>query len=154
LKPGSTGQSRGNVNIKIRNGEDKMKLDGNITILIGRDETKIEIRDDKSSIVFACITLSPEQLSMCLSRQGEVECKLEVQGLDKVGKQIHRQDFTFELPPEADWRNRKELAEKLAVELCPEGWQPRLYFGSKDSFCQKDDRIWARIQIVQFEELK
>jgi len=51
-----------------------MELKGKITLLVDRQETTIEIKDSLSSVVFAKIKLTPEQLSAALSRQEMVEC--------------------------------------------------------------------------------
>ena len=52
-----------------------MKINGKITILINQEYTRIELRDDDASTTFVEIKLTPEQLSMALSRLAFTPCK-------------------------------------------------------------------------------
>lgn len=123
-----------------------MKIKGKISLLINQKQTLIELTCENSNIQFAEITLTPKQLNQVLSRVCNVECDIEVHGLDNVGKVIHRKTHEFEMP-ETEWKMKKEVAGILAKETCPEGWKPSLYFGSKDSFFEKDGKQFARCQI-------
>lgn len=71
-----------------------MKLnDGRITFLVNQKETTIKIRDHDAGVIFAEITLTPEQLSMVLSRLESTPCKIEVSRLDKVGLKMEYKNF-------------------------------------------------------------
>ena len=52
-----------------------MKIKGQITILINREYTEIQIRDKNSCLEIAKITLTPEQLSAALGRMAHIECE-------------------------------------------------------------------------------
>lgn len=118
-----------------------MTLKANVSILVGSDGATIEIRDGLSRIRFVKLTLTPEQLCRALSREVEIECEMQVTGLDKVGKKMEMANIEFEMPEE---NRNKELAARLAGEKCPDGWQPDLYFGSKDSFFNRNGKLWGR----------
>ena len=124
-----------------------MKLkDGRITMLAGEDGMKIELHDNEASITFVCIKLTPKQLSRALGRLGYTECKIEVHGLDKVGKKMEHKSIEFELPETHTFMDKK-IAEKVGIAVCPEGWVPDLYFGSQTSFFTKDKIQYARMTI-------
>lgn len=124
-----------------------MKLDqAQITILVGRESTTIELHDRKSNITFARVKLTPEQLSGALSRTARTECETEVFGLENVNKQMEMKDFTFEIPPELSSRST-EILKQIALRECPEGWVPDYYYGSKTSFFHKDGKKYARTTI-------
>ena len=124
-----------------------MKLkNGRITMLASEDGMKIELHDNDASITFAHIKLTPIQLAQALSRLGYTECKIEVHLLDKIGKKMKNKKFTFELPETNTFRNM-DMAKKIAIESCPEGWEPDLHFGSQGSFFTKDGKQYARTTI-------
>jgi len=126
-----------------------MKLKGKITILIGRDSTRIEVEDDLASTTFLKIKLTPEQLCAALSRQACVECELETNRLDKIGKKHENKSFTFEITEDLyvyDSRDSVKLQE-LAQSKLNDGWIAEGYFRSQDSFFQKDDKYFARCTI-------
>lgn len=122
--------------------------DGRISILIGPDETRIEIDDREASIQFVTIKLTPKQLSMALSRQVYVPCDINVVGLDRIGKKMEHKKFEFKMPP-SDYSTKKEIAKKEVLNVCPDGWEPDGYFGSQDSFFKKGEEReeWARTTI-------
>lgn len=117
-----------------------------ITMLIGVEQTTIEVKDGDASITFLRLKLTPDQLSAALARHGYVECECEVYGLDLIGKKAEHKDFEFEMPP-ADFSNLVEIAIKEAERLCPEGWESDGYFGSQGSFFTKDGKEMARVTI-------
>jgi len=123
-----------------------MKLnDGRITMLASENGMIIELRDNDASVVFAKVEMNTKQLAQALSRLGYTTCKIEVQGLDKLGKKMEIDKLVFEIPD--DWYNEKELAMTLVKEKCPEGWTPDLYFNSQNSFFIKDGVRFARTTI-------
>jgi len=123
-----------------------MKLnDGRITILVNREKTVIELRDDDSSTMIARVELTPEQFSSAMSRLALTECSIEVfpEKYDRVGKVMEHKKFEFKMPIEEDGYN-KETAKNLVKLKCPKGWIPELSFSSQGSFFMKDERWWAR----------
>ncbi len=75
-----------------------MKLDGQITLLINREETVIEITDILSKVTFAKITLTTGQLASALSRSADTPCKINIYALDKVGKMQETKAERNDLP--------------------------------------------------------
>jgi len=118
-----------------------------ITILIGVDYTTIELHDSLSGVTLADIKLTPEQLSSALSRVGYTPCEAEVHNLDKVGKKQEIKKHTFDMPEKYTYEERNALAYKLALETCPEGWEPDNYFNSQDSFSGSGANTTARCTI-------
>ena len=118
-----------------------------ISILVDGDKTRIEIKDGDAAVTFIRVELTPEQLSKCLSRLSSVECKATVDNLEHVGKTHTCKRFEFPLTDDVNYDNKKEIAKELAVSLCPDGWEPDLYFGSQDSFFTKGDEQWAKCTI-------
>lgn len=92
-----------------------MKIKGKITLLINRESTTIELEDDLACTVFAVIKLTPIQLNCALSRQGYVDCEIEVKGLDKLGKKHENKTFEFEIPSNlSNYETAIHNAEKLS----------------------------------------
>ena len=128
-----------------------MKIEGKISIFIGRDSTTIEIYDTNANIKFCQIELTPEQLSSALSRLSYTECKsVHVMSLDKVGKKHEHKTMEFELPRDVSFKSRHSVANIVSLNVCPEGWTPDNYFGSQDSFFQKDGKQYARCIIRRY----
>lgn len=130
-----------------------MKIeDCRISILIGNDKTRIEVKDNTSTISFLRLELTPDQLSRTLSRQMYVEVdSAELVGVEKIGKKMQHDKFVFELIGEqADRQNRDKVYE-LAIEKLIEAnmteWIPDSYFGAKDSFYTQDGKTFARATI-------
>ena len=82
-----------------------MKLEkASITLLVGRDGTTIEIRDEKSGVMFCELQLTNDQLASALSRMGHtprkrrrklITCEASVYGLDKLNKKQEVDTFEF-----------------------------------------------------------
>lgn len=124
-----------------------MKLEGKITILINRDETTIEIKDENANVRFVSVKLTPEQLSAALSRQMCVECELEVKGIENVGKIHENKSFEFEIPESLPTRRNELELQKIAQSKLSDGWIADAYFGSQNSFFKKDGKQYARVTI-------
>lgn len=124
-----------------------MKLQGKISILINRDYTEIEIEDENANIRFLKVKLTPEQLSMCLSRQASVDCELEVLGVDRLGKKHESKSFEFEIPKELKYSSKSNELQLLAQSQLSGGWIAESYFGSQGSFFSKDGKDYARVTI-------
>ena len=114
-----------------------MKLQGQISLLINQDSTTITIYDEMSSSTVCEVTLTPEQLSMALSRLGHTPCSLTVyeKTPERWGKTMENKNFTFVLPPELARVTRDSDALKnYAKTVAPDGWVADAYFGSQNSF--------------------
>lgn len=131
-----------------------MKIQGKITILFDRDGLKIEVYDDAAKIKFLTVQLDQEQTCEALARIANTPCAIEAVGLKNVGKVRESQAFEFPMPEMKGQTQpgRKEVAEELIKELCPEGWTPSTYFGSKDSFYTRDGKDYARTTIFRWIE--
>ena len=129
-----------------------MKINGKITLLFNEDGLNIEVHDDDAVITFLEIQLNQKQTCQALSRLSYTECQeVEVRNLDHVGKIRERQGFIFEMP-KSDWNTRQEIAANKALELCPEGWIPDIYFGSQDSFFAENNVEYARTSMSRWIE--
>ena len=136
-----------------------MKLEGQITILINREYTSIEIIDKSSGIRFVEVKLTPEQLSSALARIAYTDCELSVVGLEKIGKKHEWKSFRFEIPKELYSYNYKKYAErdakltKFAQDLLDkddEGWISDGYFGAQDSFSEDEGRYYAKCTVRRY----
>lgn len=130
----------------------EMKLNNaSITILVGIEETTIEIKDQDSLTTFVKCRLTPDQLSSALSRLMATPCEVEVLGLDRVGKKQENKRFEFRIPADkSGGRNSDalyELAKKALKESGMEEWVPDKYFSSQDSFFMIDKINYARCVI-------
>lgn len=128
--------------------ETKVKL----TFLVNSDSTSIYVEDSLSGIRFLEMELSPKQLSKILSRIANVEVNATTKRLDLVGKTHECKRFNFEIPESLySYNNRdcKKLKE-LADNFLSDGWESDLYFGSQDSFYQKDGKFYARAIIRRY----
>lgn len=132
-----------------------MKLKGAaITILFNDDGLKIEIEDRSSGLTFARIKLNQKETCQALSRLSYTNCECEVYNLNKVNKKMILKPFEFKLPEGVDYYNRITLARKTVLELCPEGWEPDLGFGSQGSFFTKDKESWATTIIRSYIDIE
>ena len=132
-----------------------MKLKGKITILVNREYTDIEIEDADSHITFVKARLTPEQFSSAMARIAFTDCELSINRLDNVGKKHENERFEFPIP--AGWSkdykkdNDATLAKYgqsiLDIERPNEGWVIEGYFGSQNSFLEKDGKKYARCTI-------
>lgn len=131
-----------------------MEIEGRITLLINRHYTEIEIEDENANIIFCKVMLTSEQLVAILSRQGSVECRLKLKGLDKLGKKHENKNFEFEIPEEfSNSRFENELTDIAIVNLQKQNmseWIPEKYYRSQDSFFKKDNKFYARITIRRY----
>lgn len=61
-------------------------LNGSITMLFNEHGLRIELEDRTSSIIFAAIKLTANDVVQAFSRVANVPCNIEVRGLDKLNK--------------------------------------------------------------------
>ena len=124
-----------------------MKLiDGLISVFVNSEFTDIELIDATSSITFARIRLTPEQLSQALSRLSHTKCAIEVHNTDKLNKKLQVSEVIFEVPDNSYnyVRDNADEIYRLACEACKDGFIPDNYFGSQRSFFTKDGKPHAR----------
>lgn len=127
-----------------------MKINNaSITILINRDCAIIELHDHASGITFLNLQLTPAQLTSALSRLSRTPVEsMEVKDLDKLNKKMEVQQHEFEIPDYGyQYRQHLDDIKRLAIQTCPEGWQPDEYYGSQNSFFEKDGKRYARVVI-------
>ena len=128
-------------------------MKGNITILVDGEGVRIEVEDEASGIRFLKINLSAEQFMACLGRLANVECEINTYGFDLVGKTRETSKHEFKIPDELynlRYKDRNyfdKTAQELAQSQLTDGWIADSYFGSQDSFFQKDGERWARVTI-------
>lgn len=123
-----------------------MKIKAGVTLLFRDDGASLYVEDRDAGVRFLSIDLTPEATLQMLSRLSNTYCDAEVRGLDHVGKVMEVSKHEFKMP-KATWGERKEVAVKEAVATCPKGWTSLGYFGSQDSFFQRDGEEWARVTI-------
>ena len=124
----------------------EQSLEAQISIISSYDdEITITVHDKTSGISFLELVLTREQfVNAAMNHLGRCEVKKAgVRGMENVGKTMEMKSFSFEIP---SWNN-KEAAIEIVQKLCPEGWEPELYFGSQDSFFRKEGKEYARTTI-------
>lgn len=127
-----------------------MKIQGKITILVNQDRVDITVKDDKANTAFLEIELTPDQFVACLSRLAYVECELEVNGMDRVGKTHENKSFEFEIPESLKSRSKTDELRSFAQSQLSDGWIADNYFGSQNSFFEKDGKRYARCIIRRY----
>jgi hypothetical protein len=125
-----------------------MKIENaKITMIINRDCTEIEIHDADANTTLARVKLTPEQLSMILSRQGYVECECNTGDLKKIGKKHENKYFEFEITYS---KSKEDLALACNEAIFQQGmheWESDNYYSSQNSFFSKDGKDYARTVI-------
>lgn len=125
-----------------------MKIENaNISILVSKEITRIEIMDADANNIFCRVELTPEQLSACLSRQAHVECNTTVHNLDRVGKKMIHKRHEFEIPDNIAYGERTEFITNEIKKTLPDGWVSDNYFSSQDTFSKKGDKTYAQTTI-------
>jgi len=129
-----------------------MRLEkGGISIYVSGEGTTIEIRDGNAATTFCKVTLTPEQLSLALSRLSNTPCSIEVGGLDRVGKTHENEKYIFEIPKELRSSSKTKELTELCVQSLKENdmseWVNDGYFSSQDTFSEKDGKIYASTTI-------
>lgn len=136
-----------------------MKIDAKFTFLVGQEGATVEIRCDKSGLIFFRGKLDPENVLRSLGRQAYVSFQeANVYSLENIGKRLVLGELVFEIPSGLQGKKyqnpeeAKEELERLALAACPEGEKPDLYFGSKNSFFKKDGKDYARTTTRKYIE--
>lgn len=125
-----------------------------ITFLVDRDNrTSIDIHDDEANINFVRIELTNDQLVSALSRLGNTPCeRVEVVGLNKVGKKMEHKILEFEIPDRyiGKWKTDQSLLERLANNACSKGWKPDHYYNSQETFFNKNGKNYCKVTIRRY----
>ncbi len=133
---------------KITQQMGKMTIkEGAISILVNREGTTIELTDKTSNTRFAEVKLTNDQLAMALARFGETPCKIDVFGLDRIGKTHEHKNFEFAITRDLEYGGRIPILQKMANELLleeGEGWSTTDTFSSQNTFFEKDGKKYAR----------
>jgi len=112
-----------------------MKLEGKIDIYLSEEGLKIRVHDKNAGVCICNVTLDPHQTLQALGRLAHTSCEVEVFNTGFIGKTQEHEKFSFVLPEGSDYKTRKELAKKKALELLEgTGWIPDNYYASQDSF--------------------
>ena len=117
----------------------------------GRKKIEITVQDTDAGIEFLKIEMDLGKFAECLTGLSFVDCDMELRDIQNVGKQKERKAIEFQIPKERYLLKDEEIRE-IAKEHIPEGWTCGMYFGSKDSFFTKDDKIFARTDISRWVE--
>ena len=134
-----------------------MNFEGRITIgrttsNHGPDTIRVTIEDKDAAVQFAEATLTLEQYALLITGLACVPCEVEAGGLEHVGKKMEHRVHEFPLLTEPSYRDNEAAVKRRAVETCPEGWVPDLYFGVQGSYFVKDGKPWARCTIRRWVE--
>ena len=116
-----------------------------ITIRFRNDGMEIELHDRDASITFAEVTLTSKQVIQAFSGLGYTGCRIDLKGLEKVGRKMEHMVLEFLLPKvEKRHRMSDEELTCLAEAVLPDGWASDNYFHSQNTFFSRDGKNWAR----------
>ena len=130
-----------------------MIIKGKITILVNPDSVEIQLMDRDASVTFATVTLTPEQFCTALGRLAHMGCDIDIVGLEKVGKKMEYKSCVFELPDGYTKNYKSSYDDTLRdfaqneLDLENEGWIADSFFGSQNSFFEKDGKKYARCTV-------
>lgn len=120
----------------------------------GDGHISITLADIDAVVQFAQIRMSLADFAQCVTGLSRIDCDIELKNLDKTGKQRIREQIEFELPDDTDSYcssdQRKAVALNVARELVGDEWEVDGYFGSQDSFFQRDGKPMARTSIMKW----
>jgi hypothetical protein len=113
---------------------------------------EIELQDEKSISTRITINIPYDVFLTALGsrRVGQI-CNVVFRKIEHLGKTRKHSDLTFKISDKGMYGDeRKELAKKIAQEVCPDGWEPSLHFGSQNSFFYKDGELWGHTTIFRW----
>ena len=114
---------------------------------IDEDYIRIEIIDELSRETIVSGKICLKDYAKLITGLSGVKMDYVHGDLSHIGKKHENKTHVFETPDIAYTEGRKDVAYKIAVETCPDGWEPDEYFGSRDSFFTKDGKNYARCTI-------
>jgi hypothetical protein len=122
--------------------------EGRIDIRPKEDGVQIVITDRIANTVIAEAHLTPEQFCEALSHVSKVKCNVLIGDVNRIGKKHENEMFEFKLPEGTTIWSREELdLRALAQSQLENGWIADGYFGSQNSFFEKDGEPWARCTV-------
>lgn len=117
----------------------------------GTEKISISVTDADAHVQFLEIEIELADMMKCLTGGYQIDCWMETRGLDVVGKMNERLNLEFEMP-EHSYSDRVEVARKAADKAAPEGWSVSGYFGSQNSFFERDGVKMARTTMDRWVE--
>lgn len=125
------------------------QLKGKIDLLFDRDKgLEIRVEDKTSGVQFLEVNVPAESVCTMLSRQTHINCDLEVRGLELVGKHEWFGDIEFRLPGSLQsYHPDREAVTEYCNKICPDNFNPSNYWGSQNSFFERDGMYWARTTV-------
>lgn len=136
-----------------------MKLDGQLTLLASRDKVTMEFNDIASGTRFLHVDVHPLEFVSALGRSACCPCKLDVRGLNNVGKR--EMTKTIDLPimeKDGYWSYPDEENEKLVKKIASKhlysksGCSYRTHLGSKTGKYVKGEFWYAKITFCFYAE--
>lgn len=85
-----------------------------------------------------------DKFTEAITGLSESDIDFEVRGLDAVGKTKLQKEVVAPVPPNYPWKERHEVARQACEEVLDDGWIAPTYFGSRDSFFNKDGVEYCR----------
>ena len=108
-------------------------IDGDVTISrTSKDEIRIQIKDETSRQTFATVLLTPYEFAMAVTGLSYMKCKIEVDGLENVGKQKVMENRSV-LYTGSDTYNRAGMETWIDEHCQEEGWIIKSNLGSQSS---------------------
>ncbi len=127
-----------------------LSIDAQVTILCTGDKVEMWVEDKDSHNQFLELEMSAEAFTAALGRLAARPAKAIVRGLDKIGTAQEIKTWEFQVTDityDSFYHERLGLAEAIAKQDCPEGWEPDMGFNSQNSFFRKGEEEWARTTI-------
>lgn len=111
-------------------------------------EIHIKVKDAASRISFLSLTIPLADFAAALTGLSEVECQMEIVGLDKVGMKRVKEGRRV-LYPHTSY-NKKEM-EACLIENCQEeGWLLSPYLGSQQSVERKNGETHLNYSVIKY----
>lgn len=98
----------------------------------GREVITVSVKDANSRMRFLDLTLNLDDFAKAITGHAEIECEMEVKGLDKVGKVRVVEPRSKECPLPS-YSGRGILGQWLKENGQEEGWTIDHYLGSQNS---------------------
>ena len=99
-----------------------MKLQGKLTMLVGRDGATFEVVDATSGVRFLSFEMNTEDYCAALGRQSYITIDMDIRGLDLIGKK--KELKPLKLPVNSyELRNDKERLMSLIEPHLVDGWR-------------------------------
>lgn len=125
-------------------------MNGKITISrCSDDSVRVGITDDASGIDFVEATMTKEAFASALFGLGYVPVKIDVIGLEHVGKKRVYEKRTVVCPLE-EWSDRDTLSKWLEDNCEEEGWILDTYLGSRGSVTRENGKTVLHYGVTKY----